>query len=545
MSEVVFIKHSSCTNCGSSDGNALYSDGHCYCFVCGAYTHPEGAGVEVPTTPSGLIADIEFKHLSARNLKLTTCKRYSYGVGSDKRGTKCQVATYFDSTGVPVAQKLRYKNKDFSFIGQPKQACLFGQQLFSAGGKKVTITEGEIDALSVAQAFNCKYPVVSVPNGSNGAKRSLSKQLEWLNSFEEIILWFDNDDAGRAAVAECVDIFPAGKVKIVQHPNYKDANELLLAEGESGIIDAFYKAKEYRPDGILTPAELISEISKPVVVGIEWCFDKLTQATYGRRLGEIYAFGAGTGCGKTDLLTQQIAYDIMKLNIRCGVFFLEQMPSESLRRIAGKIDGKLYHIPSSENNKWSQEGLNNTVQKIVNTDNLYLYNNFGSTDWEVIQSKIRYMAHSLGVKHIYIDHLTALASHAQDERRFLDGLMEEMASLAQELNIIIHFVSHLATPQGVAHEEGGRVMAKHFRGSRSIQQWSYFMFGLERNQQATDPDERRRSLLRVLKDRHTGQSNGLVIPLSYDLSTGLLKEVDETFDSVESFGAEPYDGEDY
>jgi twinkle protein len=271
----------------------------------------------------------------------------------------------------------------------------------------------------------------------------------------------------------------------------------------------------------------------------------LTKATYGRRLGEIYAFGAGTGCGKTDLLTQQIAYDIMKLNIRCGVFFLEQMPSESLRRIAGKIDGKLYHIPSSENNKWSQESLNNTVQKIVNTDNLYLYNNFGSTDWEVIQSKIRYMAHSLGVKHIYIDHLTALASHAQDERRFLDGLMEEMASLAQELNIIIHFVSHLATPQGVAHEEGGRVMAKHFRGSRSIQQWSYFMFGLERNQQATDPDERRRSLLRVLKDRHTGQSNGLVIPLSYDLSTGLLKEFDETFDSVEAFGAEPYDGEDY
>lgn len=545
MSEVEFIKHSSCTNCGSSDGNAVYSDGHCYCFVCGAYTHPEGARVEVPTTSSGLIADIEFKHLSARNLKLTTCKRYSYGVGSDKRGTKCQVATYFDNTGVPVAQKLRYKNKDFSFIGQPKQACLFGQQLFSAGGKKVTITEGEIDALSVAQAFNCKYPVVSVPNGANGAKRSLSKQLEWLNSFEEIILWFDNDDAGRAAVAECVDIFPAGKVKIVQHPNYKDANELLLAEGESGIIDAFYKAKEYRPDGILTPAELISEISKPVVVGSEWCFDKLTQATYGRRLGEIYAFGAGTGCGKTDLLTQQIAYDIMKLNIRCGVFFLEQMPSESLRRIAGKIDGKLYHIPSSENNKWSQELLNNTVQKIVNTDNLYLYNNFGSTDWEVIQSKIRYMAHSLGVKHIYIDHLTALASHAQDERRFLDGLMEEMASLAQELSIIIHFVSHLATPQGVAHEEGGRVMAKHFRGSRSIQQWSYFMFGLERNQQATDPDERRRSLLRVLKDRHTGQSNGLVIPLSYDLSTGLLKEVDETFDSVESFGAEPYDGEDY
>ena len=33
---------------------------------------------------------------------------------------------------------------------------------------------------------------------------------------------------------------------------------------------------------------------------------ELTRLTYGRRYGEIATFGAGTGVGKTDWLSQQI-----------------------------------------------------------------------------------------------------------------------------------------------------------------------------------------------------------------------------------------------
>jgi len=33
--ESTFIKHISCDHCGSSDGCALYTDGHTYCFACG------------------------------------------------------------------------------------------------------------------------------------------------------------------------------------------------------------------------------------------------------------------------------------------------------------------------------------------------------------------------------------------------------------------------------------------------------------------------------------------------------------------------------
>ena len=92
-------------------------------------------------------------------------------------------------------------------------------------------------------------------------------------------------------------------------------------------------------------------------------------------------------------------------------------------------------------------------------------------------------------------------------------------------------VSHLATPMGKPHEEGGRVSIRHFKGSRAIGFWCHFMFGLERDQQAEDETERQTTTFRVLKDRYTGQATGLTFPLNYDHVTGKLYEV-SPFDST-------------
>jgi twinkle protein len=81
-------------------------------------------------------------------------------------------------------------------------------------------------------------------------------------------------------------------------------------------------------------------------------------------------------------------------------------------------------------------------------------------------------------------------------------------------------VSHLTTPEGKAHEEGGRVLEKQFRGSRSIAYWSHFLFGIERDKQATDDI----TTFRVLKDRYTGDAAGVRFGLRYDTGTGLLAE---------------------
>ena len=36
-----FIRHLPCENCGSSDANSLYTDGHTFCFSCNTYRHSD------------------------------------------------------------------------------------------------------------------------------------------------------------------------------------------------------------------------------------------------------------------------------------------------------------------------------------------------------------------------------------------------------------------------------------------------------------------------------------------------------------------------
>lgn len=480
-----------------------------------------------------LIDPGEFRDINSRLLTEETCRKWGYSI-SEFAGSPCQVAAYKDKEGTTVAQKIRLPGKEFTWAGNAREVGLYGSHLWKGSGKILVITEGEIDALTVSQLQGNKWPVVSLPNGAPAAPRDLAKSLPYVEAFESVVLMFDNDDPGREAAAKCAALLTPGKAKIASLP-LKDANEMLKAGRGAEVINAIWQAKEWRPDGIITAAEVIEAAKKPVEWGRSWPWKSLTDLTYGRRFRELYALGAGVGTGKTDLFTQLIAHDMLTYPEKVGVIYLEQAPVETIRRIAGKVAGKAFHVPDGS---WTQKELDEALDKT--RDRLLFYNHFGASDWTIIKTLIRFLALSEGVKSIYLDHLTALVSHADDERRALDSLMAEMAGLCMGLDISIFFVSHLATPEGKPHEEGGRVMAKHFRGSRSIMQWANFMFGLERNQQSEDELERRTATFRVLKDRNTGRANGHTISLLYDPETGMLNESAESspFASGDTEGSE-------
>jgi len=530
-----FVGHEPCPACGSRNNLARYSDGHAYCFGFGCEYYEPGDG-SAPTRESERMSSNflrgEVRALGKRGITEETCRKFGYRVATFN-GQTVQVADYFDPSGNEVAaQKVRFKNKDFKVIGVMKEAGLFGQHLWRDHGKMVVVTEGEIDALSVSQLQGNKWPVVSLQNGAGSAKKSIARQLDWLCGFEKVVLFFDNDEPGRAAAEQAAHILPPGKAFIARMAEFKDANEALQAGDGKAVIDAIWGAKAFRPDGIVSVADVKEAALTPTEMGLPWCFETLTNLTYGRRPTEVYAVGAGTGVGKTDFFTQQIAFDIQQLGERVGVIYLEQPCAETVKRIAGKMVGKQFHVPDAE---WTKEELAEAIDLL--DGKVFFYDHFGETDWDVVKGHIRYMATSLGLKLIYLDHLTALADPSH-ERESLEQVMKEMAGLAQELRITIHFISHLSTPDGKPHEEGGRVMIRHFKGSRSIGFWSYFMFGLERDQQAEDPDERQTTTFRILKDRYTGRSTGKTILLGYDQETGRLFERDP------DFGFEDQEGSD-
>jgi twinkle protein len=532
--ESTLIRKGPCDECGSSDANALYSDGHSHCFSCGHFERGDGEtlqrGRKTVADNLDFYARSDVSGLRARGISEDTCRVFGVRVGA-LGDQQVHMYPYFRDNQV-VAVKTRDSNKEFKFLGDPKHPPMFGQNLWSKG-KKLVVCEGELDCLSVSMLQGNKWPVVSVPNGAKSAKKDIARQMEFFQQFEEIILMFDMDEPGQSAAKEVAEMFPPGKAKIASLP-LKDPNECLKEGRGADVIQAIWNAKAFRPDGIVSISEVVDSAAEDIPDGAPWWDPRLTALTYGRREGECFAFGAGTGIGKTDWFTQGIAFDLLKLNLNVGVIYLEQPVKETARRIAGKAVGKVLHVPR----KATAEERRAALEVINEGDRLHFYNSFGAADWEVVKAKIRYMVHALGCKSIYLDHLTALAANEEDERRGLDVIMAELAALALELKIYLHFISHLTRPKdGPTHEEGGRVKQAQFRGSNAIGMWSHFMFGLERNTQGED-EESRITTFRVIKDRNTGQATGKTLPLGYDITTGLLYDT-EAF-APESTAEESY-----
>lgn len=530
-----FVQKEPCPACGSRDNLARYSDGHAHCFGCEHYEPPTDGYVPTNSKRSSfvsadLIRDAEFLPLPKRRITEETCRRYGYRIGKYS-GKAAHIADYRDQDGDVVAQHIRLKGKDFPWIGHAKKLQLFGQHVVRDNPPKLIITEGELDAMSVYEVISGgrnRWGAVSIGSGAKNANKDISANLQWLERAEEVILMFDNDEVGQEAAQACARLFRPGKCKIATLP-LKDASDMLVAGRGPEIIDAIFEAKSWRPEGVVRLSDIKDDVMVDPVRGLPWFHKDLDDAVLGRRYGELDALGAGTGVGKTDILTQQIAFDITELNQKVGLFFLEQQPRETARRVAGKVAGRRFHVPSSEDNPWEAAELIDTIEKLDSSDNLFMYDHFGSADYDLIEETIRFMRHYSDVRLFYIDHLTALAAQADDERKALEEIMARLGGLVKELDIWVCLVSHLTTPDtGKSHEEGGRVTIRQFKGSRAIGFWCHHMFGLERDQQADDEDERSITTFRVLKDRVTGQATGKTFKLGYDVATGLVYPIENS-----------------
>jgi twinkle protein len=519
-----FVKHIPCVSCGSRDNNALYRDGSTYCFGCQVSTKgPDDAAEPVRSrkVAKGCITEgLEIRPLLSRKITQETCAHFGYSLYTTSDSKTLQVAPYYDVDGNLVAQKLRGVDKTFSVRGDISKALPFGAHCWQKTGKKLVVTEGEIDALSMSQVQGNKWPVVSIPGGAQSAKKHFAECRDYYLGFDEVVLMFDSDEPGRKAAKEAAEVLGASRARIAELP-LKDANEMLLAGKTAELIDAMWKAKEYRPEGIVDMASLKEAVKKEPTKGLSWWSPTLTSLTYGIRTGEIYAFGAGTGVGKTDFLTQQMAHLVLEHKKAVGVFSLEQHVVETAKRIAGKAAQKTFHIPESG---WTEADLDTAWTRITKAGKVFLYDSFGANEWESVKEKIEYLKHAHGVQYVFLDHLTALAAAEEDERVALERIMADMGSLVKRLDIALILVSHLATPEHGSHEEGARVTIRQFKGSRAIGFWCHFMFGLERDQQSEDDSTRTTTTFRVLKDRYTGRATGATFALGYDRDTGMLFE---------------------
>lgn len=525
--------HIPCPNCGSSDALSVYEDGGAKCFSCGKfwkhYGEPERSFV---LSDKDILEDLGRPAVSGipdRCLTAETCNKYGVRVVVNKGGIAQHIYPYYTKEGKYCASKIRtVEGKQFHWKGFSNNAVLFGQNLFPSKGRYITVTEGEIDAMSIYQMSGGKSPVVSLKGGALSIQ-DIKNNYQYLDGFDNIILCYDGDEVGQKNMRKAASILPPKKVKMVKlPPSLKDANEFLKAGKVNEFNKLWWNAEEYRPEDIVNYSDLwdrIEEFGKSKqYVPTPWL--GLNEKICGFRPSQFIVMASGTGMGKSSFLKTLIHHFLKTTDYKIGAFFLEEVAEDTAISLMSLEAGLNLRKPDvwKEQNR---EDLKKWFNESGTDRRLELYDGFDFDDIDLLMNKIRYLVRARDCKIIILDHLTMVVDDAENPTQALNKLVADLKKIAVELDIIILSACHLRKAQNAAHqtEEGGRVTLDDLKQSSSIKQLADVVIGLERNGQSEDETEANTTKIRVLKDRDFG-SKGLASAVIYDKNTTRLQEID-------------------
>lgn len=463
-----------------------------------------------------------------------------YGAVMDEAGNH-----YYPRTlnGVTNGYKKRGSNKQFSIVGSGNTNEFFGQHLLRGSGGKVFITEGEIDAMSAAQALvdgmepdklkRFGFPaVISVPDGVSSAKKIFSAQKSLLEGYKEIILVPDADEAGRAMVNIASEILDRQKVRVVSLPQ-KDPNEMLQKGLEDNLrFLMLAKATMPVPEKLIWGDDIsLERLQAAIPAGFAFPqYPGLTRKLKGLRSGpgasELTILCSGSGMGKTTM-THEMAWALRKYHdLAIGQIRLEETVVKSSQAlIAIDNDIPLAKLRSNPN-AISQEQWEKSRESLLTNHRVAFLDHFGSLDSHRLVDHFKFLSYSAGCKVIFLDHISMVVSGSESkfgERKDIDILMTSLASFVEQSGTSVVAVVHLKRPEGDAsYNEGHPITLSALRGSAGLEQLSHNVIALEGKQSEGDGNRRTSKLL---KNREWGEL-GHCEDLIYYPMTGRLLSVE-------------------
>jgi KaiC/GvpD/RAD55 family RecA-like ATPase len=567
-----FIKHMNCEACGSSDGKAVYDDSSSHCFVC-QKTVPseefkeqnpkkvskvrtsvkEEKSMEVkPSSKPAMTPDenAEIKSVTGvagkgfRSLKDETTKPFGVRYAYDADGEVEE--QYYPTTqdGQIVGYKIREVPKNFYSKGRTGADCeLFMQFKFNRGGKYILITEGELDALSAYQMFadynktrggDYEMAVVSPTTGANSHKQ-IAAQYRFFDSFDNIIVCYDNDKAGKEATEDVVKALPKGKVKIM-HMRYKDPNTYLEEDKQDEFIRNFYEAKRYTPVGVLGSGELYDKIlAQATVAKVPFppFMDTLNAMLVGGLpLGHIINIAAGTGLGKTSFVNEMIYHWIFNSPHKIGIVSMELDSGQYGETLLGRhLSRKISLIQDDTVKKdllESDKVREKANELFYNADGQHRFYLLDNRDGSVeeIQDTVEELVVSCGCKIIVADPLQDLLSGLSNEDQEL--FMKWAKGIIKSHGVTLIFINHVRKSSGGVQNssQGGGFTEEEIMGSSTIIKSASANILLSRNKYAEDPVERNTTKVVLSKNRICGLT-GPAGSVYYDNETHTLHNLDD------------------
>lgn len=461
--------------CGTRQGLNIFADPETgkvdgFCFACNLYfPDPYGDGrtvddVELPKAKTeeeiqAEIAEVDgypVVDIKTRRLRGKYLDLFGIKVSLSEEDGKTPTAMYF-----PIHKEGKLSGYYIRTLSDPKYQWALGdvkkaepfgwQRARKSGAYKLIIVEGKEDAVAVEAIFDRegdeKYhpAVISLPNGVHSVKHSLGQiAQEAGNTFKEIVICFDGDEAGKKAVEEAMLLFPQATVATLPE---KDPNDCII----KGKTKAAYKALSFnthRPKNtrlIKANSEIHMIARTPTQHGeLTWFSPTLQKLLRGVRLGETVYEGAGVKMGKSELLNMQAAHHIKSDGVPVMVAKPEEETKLTYKLMANKMVERVFHDPDVE---FDYEAYDRAGEMME--DKLYMLDLYQHMGWDTLRSDIIYAAND-GVKAVFIDPITNLTAgmNPSDANSFLTGMARDVSSIAKDKQIAVFMFCHLKAPDG-------------------------------------------------------------------------------------------------
>lgn len=444
---------------------------------------------------------------------------------------------------------------------------LFGQVVAEKNDRartKLIMVEGEEDTMISYQSFcewadsTTKYKgmrpfLVGLSCGTANATEAVQHNIEFVSSFKEINLAFDNDYAtdkekrkGTIRGKECTENVASsllrGGVNALDWTGYeqKDPNDVYLELGSEQLQKLLsFKFKPFSAEKVVTGRDIGFEtFTRKREEGIYIpTMPELMEKIHGFRKREVVVVTAPSGVGKSTL-TAEIAYHLAEANQRIGMIFLEEETDETLQRMGARFLEINYNHFKKEPQKFaSMESLQAAYDWCIEADKFTFLDHFGKMPLNELMNKVNTYVHVNKVDYIILDHLTMLTTGASASEQYSateDTMVELAAYVAANTNDVgIILVSHLnrniaqdfRPPKGKENEPFWVPVRKEdLKGASGIEQLSWIIIGVEPE---IMPDKSRgRIRLVVLKNRPWGYL-GYADVLKMDDTTGLLMDASD------------------
>ena len=510
-------------SCGSSNAFSYNTEGFGKCHSCGSGypsrqemhtwakdkypTNKESNYMNVTEfTPKRIEDRSEGEHTPLRGIMLGTMKDYNVLTYDDRQ------EYIYPSGGIKVR---KLSDKAFYAKDGFKGDELFGMNLFPAGcSKMVTITEGELDALSAAQMLKSQYtnPVVSLPSATP-SKKLWENCKDWLGSFEKIVLSVDNDEAGNALADRMARLFP-NKIYRMQHGEYKDANDFLQAGKGADFKNLWWKPVKHTPENILNTADEFLKLYEdtPEHVYYPTGIVALDDKILGLMQGHFTVFKAPTGIGKTELM-RYMEYSMLKQGIPIAAWHLEETKLRSLLGLVSYEVGDNLTRRDLIDEKEADSLVREAIGNLTKDENFYQFYLGDGQGTDELIDQIRFFSQACDCKFVFFEPIQDVVVGTSEESKeaMLADLSIRLSKLAAELNVGIVTIAH-------TNENGDPKYCKMIGQRASV------IIDLHRDKEAESIEERNTTYLKVEKNRPCSEE-GQAGKLAFNLDTFMLREI--------------------